>query len=82
MALGAVPLEHRRILPFGLLSQSGIAIGLSILVAQHFAGWGKGASTCLFGAVMINEMIGPVLFRNALMRSGEAGRRAAVAVAH
>jgi Kef-type K+ transport system membrane component KefB len=82
MSLGGVPLEHRRILPFGLLSQSGIAIGLSILVAQHFAGWGKGASTCLFGAVMINEMIGPVLFRNALMRSGEAGKRAAVAVAH
>ena len=82
MALGGVPTEHRGILPFGLLSQSGIAIGLSILVAQHFAGWGKGASACLFGAVMINEMIGPVLFRNALMRSGEAGKRAAVAGAH
>ena len=82
MSLGGVPTEHRGILPFGLLSQSGIAIGLSILVAQHFAGWGKGASACLFGAVMINEMIGPVLFRNALMRSGEAGKRAAVAGSH
>jgi Kef-type K+ transport system membrane component KefB len=82
MSLGSVPADQRKILPFGLLSQSGIAIGLSILVAQHFAGWGKGASTCLFGAVMINEMVGPVLFRNALMRSGEAGKRAAVAVAH
>jgi hypothetical protein len=82
MRVGAVPVEHRKIVPFGLLSQSGIAIGLSILVAQHFAGWGKGASTCLFGAVMINEMIGPVLFRNALMRSGEAGKREAVAGPH
>jgi hypothetical protein len=82
MALGRVPTEHRRTIPMGLLSQSGIAIGLSILVEKHFAGWGKGASACLFGAVMLNEMIGPVLFRNALMRSGEAGRRAAVAVSH
>lgn len=82
MAFGGVPAEHRRTIPIGLLSQSGIAIGLSILVEKHFAGWGKGASTCLFGAVMLNEMIGPVLFRNALMKSGEAGRREAVAGSH
>jgi hypothetical protein len=31
---------------------------------------------------MINEMIGPILFRGALMRSGEAGRREAVAGGH
>jgi Kef-type K+ transport system membrane component KefB len=82
MRLGAVPEGHRKTIPWGLLSQSGIAIGLSILVEKHFAGWGKGASACLFGAVMLNEMIGPVLFRNALMRSGEAGRKEAVAGAH
>jgi Kef-type K+ transport system membrane component KefB len=82
MAMGRVPSEHRGTIPFGLLSQSGIAIGLSVLVEKHFAGWGKGASTCLFGAVMLNEMIGPVLFRNALMKSGEAGRKAAVVGGH
>jgi hypothetical protein len=82
MALGRVPSEQRRFVPLGLLSQSGVAIGLCVLVKKHFAGWGEGASTCLLGAVMINEMVGPVLFRNALVKSGEAGRRAAVAVAH
>ena len=82
MNLGRVPEAQRGTIPWGLLSQSGIAIGLSILVEKHFAGWGKGASTCLFGAVMLNEMIGPVLFRNALMKSGEAGKKAAVASAH
>jgi Kef-type K+ transport system membrane component KefB len=82
MAVGAVLPEHRRIIPFGLISQSGIAIGLCVLLAKHFAGWGEPAATCLLGAVMLNELIGPVLFRNALLRSGEAGRREAVAGGH
>ncbi len=82
MSLGAVAPEHRRFLPYGLLSQSGVAIGLCVLVSKHFAGWGEQAATCLLGAVMINELVGPVLFRSALMRSGEAGKRAAVVRAH
>jgi Kef-type K+ transport system membrane component KefB len=82
MAVGNVPAGQRGTIPYGLLSQSGIAIGLSILVEKHFAGWGKGASTCLFGAVMLNEMVGPVLFRNALMKSGEAGKKVAVVGSH
>jgi hypothetical protein len=82
MALGAVPLTHRKTIPFGLLSQSGIAIGLSTLLAQHFVGWGERAATCILGAVMVSEMVGPILFRNALLRSGEAGRKAAVAGNH
>jgi Kef-type K+ transport system membrane component KefB len=82
MAIGRVPQEQRKTIPYGMLSQSGIAIGLSILVAKHFAGWGEGASACLLGAVMINEMIGPVLFRGALLRSGEAGKKEAIVVAH
>ena len=82
MALGAVVPAHRRFLPYGLLSQSGVAIGLCVLVGKHFAGWGEQAATCLLGAVMINELVGPVLFRSALVRSGEAGKRAAVLHAH
>jgi hypothetical protein len=31
---------------------------------------------------MINELVGPVLFRNALMKSGEAGKKEAVVGAH
>ncbi len=82
MAIGRVPENQRSTIPYGMLSQSGIAIGLSVLVAKHFAGWGEGASACLLGAVMINEMIGPVLFRGALLRSGEAGKKEAIVGAH
>lgn len=82
MSLGRTPKEQRGIIPYGLFSQSGIAIGLAVLVAKQFKGWGEGASACLLGAVMLNELIGPVAFRSALMRSGEAGKRAAVAGSH
>lgn len=82
MAIGQVPAEQRRTIPFGLLSQSGIAIGLSVLVAKTFPGWGDGAAACLLGSVMINELVGPVLFRMAMMRTDEAGRRAVVVGGH
>jgi Kef-type K+ transport system membrane component KefB len=82
MAFGRVPQEQRPFLHFALYSQSGVAIGLAILLKAHFPGWGEGAGDCMLGAVMVNEMIGPVLFKSALTRSGEAGKRAAVAAAH
>jgi NhaP-type Na+/H+ or K+/H+ antiporter len=82
MAVGRVPRAQRKFLHFALYSQSGIAIGLAVLIAKHFPGWGEGAGACLLGGVMVNELVGPVLFKGALVRSGEAGRRAAVQQAH
>jgi len=42
MTIGGTPKEQRPFIPYGLLSQSGIAIGLAVLVAKQFkgAGWG------------------------------------------
>jgi NhaP-type Na+/H+ or K+/H+ antiporter len=85
MAASNVEPEVRRYLPYSLFSQSGVAIGLSILLAKHFREpheWGEGASALLLGAIMTNELIGPVLFRSALVKSGEAGKRAATAASH
>jgi Kef-type K+ transport system membrane component KefB len=81
MTLGKVPAEQRKTIPYGLLSQTGVAIGLAILVEKHFPVWGGGASACLLGVVMVNQLVGPVLFRNALAKSGEAGKKVAVASA-
>jgi Kef-type K+ transport system membrane component KefB len=72
---GNLPSEHKRLLPAVLFPQSGVAIGLSILVEKQFPGWGPQASTCLLGVIMTNEMIGPVALRAALVRSGETGKR-------
>jgi hypothetical protein len=59
-----------------MLPQAGIAIGLADLVRQQFRPWGEGASFLMLGTILVGQMIGPIVFRVALVRAGEAGQRA------
>jgi Kef-type K+ transport system membrane component KefB len=59
---------------FGLLPQAGLALALSLLFARTYPQFGPEASALVFGIVGINEMIAPILYKWALVRSGEAGR--------
>jgi Kef-type K+ transport system membrane component KefB len=72
--LAGVSTELARRVPFGMLPQAGIALGLAGLVKTSFPGWGEGAATLLLGTIVVNEMLGPVLFRVALERAGEIGK--------
>lgn len=57
----------------GLVSQAGLALGLGVVVKNSFPGQiGDGFGSLAIAAVAINEMIGPVLFKLALDRSGES----------
>jgi Kef-type K+ transport system membrane component KefB len=58
----------------GLVSQAGLALGLSVLVAREFPSVGTGFRALAVATVAINEMIGPVLFKLALDRAGETSR--------
>ncbi len=55
----------------GLVSQAGLALGLSVLVAREFPGIGTPFRALAIATVAINEMVGPILFKLALDRSGE-----------
>jgi Kef-type K+ transport system membrane component KefB len=72
----------RRRLPFGLLPQAGVALALALLVRQKFDPFGAPLSTLLLGTIVVNEMIGPVLWRNALVRAGEVGARSPAHAPH
>jgi Kef-type K+ transport system membrane component KefB len=61
----------------GLVSQAGLALGLSVLVAKEFPAFGTGFRALAIATVAVNEMVGPVLFKLALDRSGETSRVAA-----
>jgi Kef-type K+ transport system membrane component KefB len=63
--------EVARLVPFGLLPQAGVAIALAILVLNGFPPWGGVIGTILLGSIVVNELLGPVLFRLALVRAGE-----------
>ena len=64
----------RKFIGFGLMPQAGLALALALLFVKTFPRIGAGASALVFGGVAINEMIAPVLYRWALVESGEAGK--------
>jgi Kef-type K+ transport system membrane component KefB len=86
-SLGLLGLVYRAPAPvrsnigFGLLSQVGIAVGLSLVVAEQFGSINAaGASLAvtvinvLLGTTIITEIVGPLLTRYGLRRAGETGR--------
>ncbi|HEU4697820.1 MAG TPA: cation:proton antiporter [Gemmatimonadales bacterium] len=66
-----LPQEERRWLWMGLVSQAGVAIGLAAIVAEVFPGFGEGLRSMLLALIALNESVGAVLFRRALVASGE-----------
>lgn len=64
----------RKYIGLGLMPQAGLALALAILFVKTFPRIGAGASALVFGGVAINEMIAPVLYRFALVQSGETGK--------
>jgi Kef-type K+ transport system membrane component KefB len=57
--------------PFGLISQAGVSLGLAVIVGREFGTWGKTLETLFVATISLHELIGPILFRNALQRVGE-----------
>jgi hypothetical protein len=55
----------------GLISQAGVAIGLATVMAQAYPSRGALIRTIFLAVIAVNELIGPILFRQALNRSNE-----------
>jgi Kef-type K+ transport system membrane component KefB len=74
--LAGAPPMVRRFAGLGLLPQAGLALALSMLFAKTFPEFGVEAGALTLGVVAINELVAPALYRYALLRSGEAGKKA------
>ncbi len=57
-----------------LVSQAGVTLGLTIIVATEFPEWGGRVQTLMVALIAIHELVGPILFRGALVRAGEVGK--------
>ena len=55
----------------GLVSQSGITLGFASVVATEFPGWGPQIQLLLVASIAINEIVGPIVFRQGLARAHE-----------
>ncbi len=73
--LAGAPAVIRKYAGFGMLPQAGLALSLAILFSRQFPQLGDQASALVFGVVSVNELISPVLYRWALVRSGEASAK-------
>jgi Kef-type K+ transport system membrane component KefB len=67
---GAGEVEQRYVW-LGLVSQAGVAIGLASVVAAAYPERGAQFLTLFLAVMTINQILGPILFRWALVRSGE-----------
>jgi Kef-type K+ transport system membrane component KefB len=70
-----VPSEVRRQLGLCLLSSSSLAVGLMIQVRGTFPEYAPPVTAIVLAAVLLFEIVGPLLTRRALLRTGEAKTR-------
>lgn len=61
----------------GLVAQAGLTLGIAVKINQEFPGIGPAFGTIALSAIAINEVVGPILFKIALDRSGESYQAAA-----
>ncbi|NOZ79809.1 MAG: hypothetical protein GXP48_11655 [Acidobacteria bacterium] len=57
----------------GFVAQAGLSLGLAARVAREFPNFGGALAAVVVGAVVVNQVAGPILWRHALVASGEAG---------
>ena len=62
----------------GFVTQAGLSIALAGEIAAAFPDWGPALALLLIAAIAVNQLVGPILFKQALERVGEtrAARRA------
>lgn len=58
----------------GLISQAGVAIGLTTLLAQALPGIGQSLQALILAVIAINETMGPIFFRRGIVAAGEMPR--------
>lgn len=54
-----------------MISQAGLTLGMSIVIESEFPQLGTAFGSLVIATVAINEVVGPILFKLALDRSGE-----------
>ena len=73
--LAGAPNGVSRFVGFGLLPQAGLALALADYVDRAFPEFRPIATSLIVTIIALNELIAPIAFRIAIVRSGEAGKK-------
>ena len=64
------PDAHREVAWMGYVTQAGVALGLARAAALRFPEWGEDFGAVAVAVVVLNQVIGPPLFRTPYWRWG------------
>lgn len=70
------PMKQNRISWLAYVTQAGVGLGLAEEVAVEFPQWGATFATMMIAVIVLNQIVGPVLFKWAINRVGEGHTRA------
>ncbi|WP_456409466.1 monovalent cation:proton antiporter family protein [Oceanithermus sp.] len=73
--LAREPLRHATYSGLAFVTQAGVALGLTKKVADEFAGFGEAFAAVIVGLIVLNQLVGPPLFKWSLLAVGEAHPR-------
>lgn len=76
--LGGDSTLFRRIGWMPYVTQAGVGLGLATIVANAFPTWGNEFATIVIAVIVLNQFVGPPLFKWAINRVGESRLRANV----
>jgi len=57
----------------GFVAQAGLSLGLAARIQREFADFGSTIATLIVAAVVVNQLVGPVLWERAIRAAGEDG---------
>ncbi len=62
---------YRRISWMPYVTQAGVGVGLATIIATEYSGWGGEFATIMISVIILNQIVGPPLFKWALHLVGE-----------
>jgi Trk K+ transport system NAD-binding subunit/Kef-type K+ transport system membrane component KefB len=74
--LAGDPMKFNKIAWTPYITQAGVSIGLTLIVATEFQEWGSQFVTIVLAVIIINQLVGPPLFKWALTYVRESHVRA------
>ncbi|MEK6256833.1 MAG: cation:proton antiporter [Chloroflexota bacterium] len=70
------PNRHNRIAWMAFVTQAGVGLGLAKEISDEFPLWGDSFATVLISVIILNQLVGPPLFKWAINLVGESRSRA------
>lgn len=65
------PFIFRKISWMPYVTQAGVGVGLATIIAAEYPGWGGEFATIMISVIVLNQLVGPPLFKWAIHLAGE-----------